>query len=310
MKRWRQFGMVLIAALVLTPVLCAAAGSDAEQRVLDYVREHLKPGQPLIVSDLYSKVFTQPDERQALNKLYNAFFRIPLFVAQYQNRFGAPPSLKTIAQQFDLKSPGAADVLLRVMETDPRVPKFITRDAATGEITSVDVEAIKADARFGQVIERQLSGWEGRPAPAISLPGLNGPDVELAAVSGKTILLYVWFTGCPPCMKETPELVALDGEMRARGLLIVGANADRFLNLDYDDAVRKQYLDEHQVHFPVGYWTRPSDAAFGHIAIFPTLFLISPKGVIMHHWVGYTAPEELRQAVTPVLATGADDPSK
>ncbi len=60
------------------------ASTAAEARVLDYVRTHLEPGQPLMVTDLYNRVFTQPDERQALNKLYNAFFRIPLFVANYQ----------------------------------------------------------------------------------------------------------------------------------------------------------------------------------------------------------------------------------
>ena len=59
--------------------------------MLDYIRTHLQPGQPLMVTDLYNRVFTQPDERQALNKLYNAFFRIPLFVANYQEKFKSPP---------------------------------------------------------------------------------------------------------------------------------------------------------------------------------------------------------------------------
>src|SRR5579863_2888178 len=78
----------------------AWASPDAEARVLDYIRTHLQPGQPLMVTDLYNRVFTQPEERQALNKLYNAFFRIPLFVANYQQKFKSPPSLAVIAEQF------------------------------------------------------------------------------------------------------------------------------------------------------------------------------------------------------------------
>lgn len=297
-----KFLKCLIVAMLLAPAPGGAAGSDAEKRVLDYVRTHLQPGQPLIVSELYNKVFTQPDERQALNKLYNAFFRIPLFVAQYQEKFDKPPSLEVITQQFDLESPQDADVLLRVMEADPRVPRFISRDAASGEITQVDVAAVRSDPRFGRSLERHLGGWEGKPAPGASLPGLEGPEMTLESLRGKTVLLYVWFTGCPPCMKETPELVKLDQELRTRGLMIVGANADRVLGLSYDDARRRRYAGEHHVTFPLVHWTRESDSAFGNISIFPTLFLIDSKGVIIRHWVGYTAPEELRRAIARELA--------
>lgn len=299
----RKVGLILvIAALGFAPGLRGVEGASAESRVLAYVREHLQPGQPLIVSDLYNQVFTQPDERRALDKLFNAFFRIPLFVAQYQEKFGAPPSLQVITQQFALESPQDAEVLLRVMESDPRVPKFLTRDPATGEITQVEVEAIKRDARFGRVIERQLSGWEGKPAPGFTLPGIGGPAVSSESSRGKTLLLYVWFTGCPPCMQEAPELIKLDQELRARGLDVVGANADQVLDLGYDDAVRLRYFKEHSIAFPQGNWTRESDAAFGHISIFPTLFLIDSKGIILHHWVGFTGPEELRRAILPQLA--------
>ncbi len=135
----------MILASSSLPVMASTA---AEARVLDYVRAHLQPGQPLMVTDLYNRVFTQPDERKALNKLYNAFFRIPLFVANYQEKLQHPPTLAVIAQQFDLHSPADADVLLRVMESDPRVPQFLTRDPGTGEITHVDVEQIKADPKF------------------------------------------------------------------------------------------------------------------------------------------------------------------
>jgi peroxiredoxin len=287
----------LVVLLAAAAVPSRAANSQAEERVLDYVRTHVKPGQPLIVSELYGKVFTQPDERQALTKLYNAFFRIPLFIVQYQQKSGAPPSLKAIAQQFDLASPKDAAVLLLVMEDDPRVPRFITRDARTGEITKVDVEAIKADPRFGQAVERHLAGWEGKAAPEFKLPGLNEGEVDLESLRGKWVLLYVWFTGCPPCMKESPALANLEAEFRGKGLVVVGANADRVLGLSYDDAVRRRYVEEKHITFPVVHWTRESDSAYGHITIFPTLFLISPEGIITHHWVGYTAPEQMRGAI-------------
>ena len=296
----------LCSTLLLASLLAGSApgsgSSDAEARVLDYIRTHLQPGQPLMVTDLYNRVFTQPDERQALNKLYNAFFRIPLFVANYEEKFKSPPSLAVIAEQFDLRSPAAADVLLRVMESDPRVPRFLTRDPKTGEITHVDVERIKADPKFGQALARQIGGWEGKTAADVILPRLGGGNLRIADFQGKAVLMEVWFTGCPPCMQEAPALGSLDQELSARGLVIVGANDDRTLGLDYDDSVRQRYIQEHHISYPVVDWTKESDQAYGGIAIFPTLFLIDRKGVVRDHWIGYVQRETLRNAITGVLS--------
>jgi peroxiredoxin len=306
--RWTKAG----AALVLS--LCGiAAGAQtqttatpaselqAETRVVNYIRDHLQPGQPLLITELYNQVFTEPADRQALDKLYRAFFRIPLFVAQYQEKFGHPPTQKTISEQFDLHAPGAADVLLRVMESDPRVPKFLTRDPKTGEITGVNVALIRSDPHFGQALEHQLTGLEGKPAPPFNLPGANGANVDSGSLAGKVVLLYVWFTGCPPCMKESPVLVGLDHEFKGKGLAIVGANADRILGLSYTDAERLHYLTEHQISFPVGHWTAEANTAYGGVAIFPTMVLIDAKGVIRNQWVGFASAVELRQAIEKVV---------
>ncbi len=298
--RWLLcFALVLV--ILAGSTATARASADAEARVLDYIRTHLQPGQPLRVTELYNQVFTQRDERQALNKLYNAFFRIPLFVADYQEKYKSPPSLAVIAEQFDLRAPNAADTLLRVMESDPRVPRFLTRDPKTGEITQVDVEKIKSDPRFGQALARQIGGFDGNPAPDLTLTRLGGGNVHLADLQGKVVLLEVWFTGCPPCMQEAPALVSLDQELSSHGLVILGANDDGNLGLDYDDSVRQKYVQEHHISYPIVNWTKESDQAYGGIAIFPTLFLIDRRGIIRNHWIGYVEPQILREAVNGTL---------
>ncbi len=293
--------LLVVASAALLVSVPAQAQPDAETRVLDYIRDHLQPGQPLIVTDLYNRVFTQPGERKALDKLYKAFFRIPLFVAQYQEKFGKPPSLRTIAEQFDLHKASEADVLLRVMESDPRVPQFLTRNPNTGEITHVDVGKIKADERFGSVLNHQLGGWVGRPAPEFTLTRIDGGEIRFPALQGKVTLLYVWFTGCPPCMKETPSLVGLYRELSGKGFQVIGANADHLLGLSYDDAARRQFLRDHNVQFPVVNWTQESDRAYGGISIYPTLFLINRKGLVTGHWIGYVGADELSRAISETL---------
>jgi peroxiredoxin len=300
--------LYLTTCCLAASLVAPAPGSDqteqaaAETRVLGYIRDHLQAGQPLLVTELYNKVFTRPEERKALDKLYGAFFRIPFFVVQYREKFGSPPSLSVIAQQFDLPNAEAADTLLRVMESDPRVPHFLTRDPRTHEITKVDVEEIQRDPKFGQKLEHQLGGWEGKAAPDFKLATLDGSAVVSSSLRGKVVLLYVWFTGCPPCMKETPALVALNRNFAARGLSIVGANADSLLGLSYNDEVRRRYIKEQGANFPVVRWTKESDSAYGGISIFPTLFLMDRKGVIIHHWVGFVPAEDLRSAVSEALA--------
>jgi peroxiredoxin len=294
---------VLITAAALgIGVQCLMAQADPQAKILQYIRDHLKAGQPIRVTELYNTVFTTPEDHAALNKLYKDFFRIPMFVVQYQQRFSSPPSLKTIAGQFALKTPEEADTLLRVMETDPRVPKFITRNPKTGEITKVDVGMIRNDPRFAQGTAHELGGWKGRTAPAFDLMGAGGKHLSSVGLEGKVALLYVWFTGCPPCMKEAPELVRLQHEFGARGFEVVGANADGLLGLGISEEARRHFAEKEGITFPIVSWTKESNQAYGGISIYPTLFLINRQGAIAGHWVGFTSLATLREAISKTLA--------
>ncbi len=273
----------------------------AESRVVTYIRENVEPGQPLLVSELYNRVFVEPQEHLVLDKFYNAFFRIPLFLATYQQQFGKPPTLEEISQQFDLKAPGAADAILRVMECDPRVPRFFHRNPKTGELTDVDVVAVRNNPNFTRDVSPRLGGWEGNLSPGFVLLDLQGKLVDSQKLGANAVLLYVWFTGCPPCMKEAPELVRLKHERGRQGLVVVGANADRLLGLPYDDEVRKRYVQEEKIDFPVVYWNKDADLAFRQITIYPTMFLIDKKGTIVHQWIGFVDFAELDHAVSDLL---------
>jgi len=293
--------LLISAAILGLGVRCLLAQSDPQAKILNYIRDHLKAGQPVRITELYNTVFTTPEDHAALNKLYKDFFRIPMFVVQYQQQFSTPPSLKTIAEQFALKNPEEADTLLRVMGTDPRVPQFITRNPKTGEITKVDVEMVRNDPRFAQGAVHELAGWEGRTAPAFDLVQAGGNRLSSGDLRGKAALLYVWFTGCPPCMKEAPALVRLQHEFGAKGFEVVGANADDVLGLGISDEARRRYAAQEGISFPIVRWTKESNQEYGGISIYPTLFLINRKGVIAGHWVGYTSPAALREAIAKAV---------
>lgn len=126
-----------------------APTGDAESRIIAYLKENARPGQPVYVTELYNTVFTTDEERAVLERLHIVFFKVPASAAQTYTKTGRIPTLQQLSDEFQFKVPGEMDVLLRIMESDPRVPKFFERDPATGEITSIDVDRIAAADRFG-----------------------------------------------------------------------------------------------------------------------------------------------------------------
>jgi len=294
-----------VAGLLAVAVVARAEDAiDVERRVVSFIGKSIVPGTPLVVSDLYNKAFTQPEERKVLDKLNKAAFRLPLFLVEQQAALRRPPTLKEISDQFGFFGPEESDVVLRILESDPRVPRFFERDARTKEIVSVDAAKIKADRRFGQVVERGSSASEGQPAPDISGAAFDGREANLAALRGKVVLLYVWFTNCPPCTRQTPELSALAETYRERGLSVLGINADRQLELPYDDDARAAYLKKHGVSFPNIHLTPAIQSALGEVSVFPTLFLVGRDGKIARHYINYQSRDILQKDIEAALGPG------
>jgi thiol-disulfide isomerase/thioredoxin len=290
-----------VIAFFLAAALAAPQAPAAEVRVVEYLEANVKPGQPVVVSELYNTVFTTPEDRAVLNRLFNIFFKMPLYMAQYQKAAGKPPTLAEISEQFRFPVPGQADVMLRIMEADPRMPKFIARDAATGEITSVDVEKILAHPRFGKALERTITGWEGKPAPAFSTTTYDGKPVSSESLAGKPHLVYFWFTGCPPCVRMSPLLAELDKTYAARGFRIVGLNADRVLELPYSDEDRSAYARKYGLAFTLAHMTAEAQEAYGTVSVFPTMFFVDRKGTVVRHFVNFQEKATLEAAILLAL---------
>lgn len=298
--------IVCALALVIGTVAFAQDTDDAERRIINYIKENAKQGERLVVSELYNEVFTEPVERAALDKLTNAFFRIPLFIVEFEGRQGRMPTLDEISGQFAFYGPEEAAVVLSIMQADPRMPpNFVQRDPKTGELTGIDKEAVRADARFNTAVERTLTGWEGKRLPAVSGTSFDGEDVSLGQYSGKPLLVYVWFTNCPPCVKIGPELIALQAQYESKGFSIVGLNADRILKLKYDDAYRAEYAAKVGTNYTNLHLTDEVRASLGNVNIFPTLFLVDGSGTIVKHFVNFQSQETLGPEIEKILVPAA-----
>jgi thiol-disulfide isomerase/thioredoxin len=297
-----SFFSLFILALLFSGMAATQTDTAVEKRIVDYLKKNVSPGKPLVVSDLYNNVFTAPEERKALDRLFNVFFKIPTFVAQYKAGTNKVPTLADIARQFNLQAPDEVSVLLAIMELDPRIPRFISRDAKTGEILDVDIEAVKKDKRFNMAIERTLGGWAGKAAPAFTLESLGGGSLDSATLAGKSYLIYFWFTGCPPCVQLTPYLVQLEKQYGDKKFVVIAVNADRFLELGTTDAQREAYLKKQGIRFPVAHLSKKMYEDYGSINVYPTLFLVDKQGTIRQHYIGYKDPAVLAADIKALTA--------
>src|SRR5262245_17200768 len=274
--------------------------SPVETRIVEYLKANVTPGRPVVVSELYNNVFKTPEEQKVLDRLYNTFFKIPMFIVQYNAATKKIPTLRELSEQFSFHVPGEADVILRVMESDPRVPKFIERDPKTGEITKVDIEKIKASPQFSLLVERTIKGFEGRQAPPFSITGYDGKPVTSDQFAGHPHLVYFWFTYCPPCVMTSPLLAELYNKYESKGFKIVAANADKALELPYSDKVRADYAKKYGFNFTLAHMTPQMQQAYG-VSVFPTMFFVDKTGTIVKQFVNYQEKAILEAAIQQTL---------
>jgi thiol-disulfide isomerase/thioredoxin len=275
--------------------------SPVETRIVEYLKANVTPGKPVVVSELINNVFKTPEEQKALEHLYNTFFKIPMFIVQYNTSTKKIPTLKELSEQFNFNVPGEADVMLRVMEADPRVPKFLERNPKTGEITKVDIDKIKASPQFSRVLDRSIAGWEGKEEPAFSIAAYDGKPVTSQQVTGQPHLVYIWFTNCPPCVKTSPILAELYNKYAAKGFKIVGANADKVLELPYDDKVRSDYARKYGFNFTLAHLNAQMQQSYGGVSVFPTMFFVDKTGTIVKHFVNFQEKATLEAAIQTTL---------
>jgi cytochrome c biogenesis protein CcmG, thiol:disulfide interchange protein DsbE len=66
----------------------------------------------------------------------------------------------------------------------------------------------------------------GSRAPDYAALTLVGDTVELASFRGDVVLLNIWATWCPPCVREMPALQRLHEELEPQGLRIIAVSVD------------------------------------------------------------------------------------
>jgi thiol-disulfide isomerase/thioredoxin len=76
------------------------------------------------------------------------------------------------------------------------------------------------------------------------MPDANGKVSSLAQWKGKPLLVNFWATWCAPCVEEMPELNALQAEIAAKNIQIVGIGVDSADNI-------AKFADKYKISYPL-----------------------------------------------------------
>jgi thiol-disulfide isomerase/thioredoxin len=140
-----------------------------------------------------------------------------------------------------------------------------------------------------------------------SLKSVDGKAIAKKDFIGKVLIVDIWGTWCPPCLREIPHFVELQKKYGKEGLQIIGLNSERGLTNDQKLATVKQAVKNFGINYPCALATDKILMSI-NVQAFPTTLFIGRDGTVRKMVRGYHPYEDLEKIVGPLLAEEAPAP--
>ncbi len=126
-------------------------------------------------------------------------------------------------------------------------------------------------------------------APDFTLTSTSGEPVRLASLRGHPVLINFWFTNCPPCRTEMPELQRASQELRSGGAVILGVDA-----IGEDAATIEAFARPLGITYPLLVDVTQSVTKLYLIRETPTSFFVDRQGLIRGVHLGPLKAADIR----------------
>ena len=122
---------------------------------------------------------------------------------------------------------------------------------------------------------------------------LQGEPIDLAALRGRVVLVYLWSTDCPVCLRELPELRRNLQGWKGRRFTVVAVNVDRQWQPLHDYAALLDRLAPPSSQLLLAWRGAPGHHDdFGDVpATTPTSLVIDRTGAVVARTQGAWSPE-------------------
>ena len=163
----------------------------------------------------------------------------------------------------------------------------------------------RIDPAIGGEVAAMLPAEPSRPLGDLVFDDPDGQPMQLADLSGKTLLVNLWATWCAPCRHEMPALDQLQREMGGETFEVVAINVETG-----DDAKPKAFLEEIGVD-SLAFYRDDTVGLFNelkrrNLAVgLPVTLLIDDEGCLLAHmngpaeWASDDAKALIRAAQRP-----------
>ncbi len=134
-------------------------------------------------------------------------------------------------------------------------------------------------------------------APDVQFTKLDGTPFRLQDTKGRVVLLNFWATWCIPCRSEIPSLSAMQKDLEAKGLSVIGVS--------YDDTA--DLIHNFQKDIPQSYQIVLGGREVGSqlpAAPLPTTYIIDRQGRIRNKLIGERTREAFEAVLKPLLDEG------
>jgi thiol:disulfide interchange protein DsbD len=123
---------------------------------------------------------------------------------------------------------------------------------------------------------------------------LEGGNVDIAALSGKVVVVNFWATWCVPCIREIPSFNKLHKDFAAQGVAVLA------ISMDEEAGRVRPFLKKHPMDYPVGLGAESLNQQY-KLDLLPVTLVFDRSGRQVKRFEGFTAEADLLSAVKQAL---------